>query len=79
MITLNEYSYDEQVALDNERHAFKRMQSAQLDLVKQSTPHGRGALTAGLLDECEQAYADWRAASAVFEQIFREIQAGARR
>lgn len=79
MITLDEYSYDEQIALDNERQAFRRMQSAHFGLVKQSMPQGSGVLVMPLLDEYEQAYANWQKACVVLEQIGREIQAEIRR
>lgn len=74
---MNRFS-DEQRALDNERRAFERRQTAFFALVRQATPQGNGLPAPSDLDEWEAAEADWTAAKAEVQRMVDEIKTGAR-
>jgi hypothetical protein len=77
--TFEEKQSEESAALDNERRAFERRQTAVLAVTKQFYPQGNGQPATSDIDELEAADADWKIANTEVERICNEIRTGVRR
>lgn len=64
--------YDEELSIENERRAFRRLQKAQYFV------HGNELPSSHELDEVDDAYAEWCSAKVVMQHIVNEIKLGAR-
>ena len=79
MGTPEEQRTEESAALDRERRAFERRQTAFIAVTKQFYPHGNGQPTTVDLDELDAANAEWELAKSDIDRITNEIRTGKRR
>lgn len=70
---------EEKAALDSERIAFQRFQSALSAVNRQCFPLGNGTPTDESFVEFESAKAAWHSARAEIDRIVEEIHTGKRR
>lgn len=79
MTTIEELRAEEYTAIEQERLAFERHQTAWLAVHRQFLPFGNGVPTSESLVEFEVAERAWRAAKAEVGRITEEIRTGRRR